>query len=153
MREIYGNAWDLLESGEYSTLCITTNGAVNRFGECVMGRGIAQQFKRRYPFAPKILGDKIKEYGNIFQSIMWNEEVTFFAFPVKHIWNQKADLNLIRKSCYGLREYALLNKDKKILLPRPGCGNGQLDWKEVSFFISDILPDNVYIVHFENLTN
>lgn len=153
MQEIYGNAWDLMLSGEYAALCITTNGAINRFGECVMGRGIAQQFKIRYPFAPKILGDKIKENGNIFQPIMWNEDITYFAFPVKHIWNQKADINLIRKSCYDLREYALNNPNKKILLPRPGCGNGMLSWLDVRSFIKEILPENVCIVHFENLTN
>lgn len=94
MKEIYGNAWELLCTGEYDALCITTNGMVKKNGECVMGRGIAAQFKKYYPFAPKILGDKIIANGNIFQPIIWNDAFTFFAFPVKHHWAECADINL-----------------------------------------------------------
>ena len=149
MSEVFGDAWDMLYSGEYDALCITTNGALNRFGQCVMGRGIALQFKNQYPSGAKILGDKIKKNGNIFQPIMWNEKMTFIAFPVKHVWNQKADMELIKRSMISLADYAKENPSKKILLPRPGCGNGQLDWADVKKWLLPMLPNNVYVVHFK----
>ena len=146
MIEVYGNAWELAEN--YDVLCITTNGMVKNNGECVMGRGIAYQFKTKYPFAPKILGDKIKQNGNIFQAIMWNDDITYVAFPVKHHWSEAADFNLIKKSANALACLANEAPDKKFLLPRPGCGNGRQDWEVVKPIISDILPDNVHVVHF-----
>lgn len=147
MKEIYGNAWSLAK--DFDVLCITTNGMVKNNGDAVMGRGIAAQFKTKYPFGPAILGDKIKRNGNVYQPIMWNDTITYTSFPVKHLWMQKADLKLIEQSALALREDALKNRDKKFLLPRPGCGNGSLNWKDVKPLIENILPDNVYIVHFE----
>lgn len=145
MLEVFGNVWELMKN--YDVVCITTNGMVKKNGECVMGRGIACQFKIRYPFAPKILGDKINKNGNILQPIMWNEDITFMAFPTKHKWFEKSDLNLIYQSALDLASIALASPDKKILLPKPGCSNGGLDWKDVKPII-DFLPDNVHIVDF-----
>jgi hypothetical protein len=34
-----------------------------------------------------------------------------------------------------------------ILLPRPGCGNGQLDWAQVGPAIAPLLDDRVTIVY------
>lgn len=150
MKEVFGNAWELAK--DYDVLCITTNGMVKKDGECVMGRGIAAEFKARYPFGPKILGDKIKANGNVLQPIMWNEEITYMAFPVKHHWAEAADMELIYKSSCELASKARAMSDKKFLLPRPGCGNGRMDWEKVKSMIEGILPDNVHIVHFqENL--
>lgn len=114
-----------------------------------MGRGIAAQFKTKYPFAPKILGEKIKKNGNILQPIMWNNEITYMAFPVKHHWKEEADLELIFRSAVSLKHKACSMPEKKFLLPRPGCGNGRLKWDDVkSVLESVLLPDNVCIVHF-----
>lgn len=147
MKEVFGNAWQL--GKDYDFICITTNGMVKNNGEAVMGRGIAAQFKTKYPFGPAILGAKINKNGNIYQPIMWNDQVTFMSFPVKHHWAEKADFDLIVKSTLALREHALKEKNKKFLLPRPGCGNGSLNWNDVKQKIEDLLPDNVFVVHFE----
>lgn len=145
MREIRGNAWLLAK--DFDVLCITTNGMIKKNGECVMGRGIASQFKARFPFGPKILGDKITENGNIVQKIMWNDEIIYMAFPTKHKWLEGSNMELIKNSAKQLEEFALDNPDKKILLPKPGCSNGGLNWSDVKTIIN-FLPDNVYIVDF-----
>lgn len=147
MKEVYGNAWELAK--DYDVLCITTNGMVKKDGECVMGRGIAAQFKARYPFGPKILGDKIRENGNIVQAIMWNDEITYMAFPTKHFWYENSDIELIERSASSLALKARAMPERKFLLPRPGCSNGKLEWKDVKPVIENILPDNVYIVSYQ----
>lgn len=142
MKEIFGNAWDLYLN--YTYLAITTNGFVKMNGEAVMGRGIALQIKLRYPDMPMILGYLIKTNGNIVQHLVSN----FISFPVKHKWFEVADIELIKRSCKQLME--LLQPNETCLLPRPGCGNGKLDWSYVKPIIQDLLDDRVTIVHFED---
>lgn len=111
-------------------ICITTNGALNAKGKCVMGRGVAKLAKEKWEGIDKRLGDFIKANGNIVQ-ILWyvpSLHTTIVAFPVKHHWKEKADLELIEKSCKQLKE--LINQEgwEKVILPRPGCNNGRRDW-------------------------
>lgn len=143
MIELIGDVWNLEK--DFDGICITTNGMIKKNGECVMGKGIAGQFKNRFPFAPKILGDKIIKNGNIFQPIIWNPTICYFAFPTKHHWYENSDIELIKKSADSLNKVAIENPNKKYLLPRPGCSNGNLKWEDVKPIIN-FLPNNVYIV-------
>ena len=68
------------------------------------------------------------------------------AFPVKHHWAQKADLELIRKSAEQLVEIS--QYCERVLIPRPGCGNGQLNWEEVKPILEEILDDRFYVISF-----
>jgi len=111
-------------------ICITTNGALNAKGKCVMGRGVALIAKEKWEGIDKRLGDFIKANGNIVQ-ILWyipTFHTTVIAFPVKHHWKERADLKLIEKSCKELK--ALMDQEgwQKVVLPRPGCNNGKRDW-------------------------
>jgi hypothetical protein len=111
-------------------ICITTNGALNAKGKCVMGRGVALTAKEKWEGIDKRLGVFIKANGNIVQ-ILWyvpSLHVTIVAFPVKHHWKEKADLKLIETSCKQLRELMDQEGWSKIILPRPGCNNGRRDW-------------------------
>ena len=65
-------------------------------------------------------------------------------FPVKHNWREKAQFDLIHTSTHALLFYALAYPDAIWALPRPGCGNGGLDWSMVEPIVS-VLPDNVHI--------
>ena len=111
-------------------ICITTNGALNAQGKCVMGRGVALIAKEKWDGIDKRLGDFIKTNGNIVQ-ILWfvpSTKTTIVAFPVKHHWKEKADLKLIEKSCKELRQLIDQEGWTKVVLPRPGCNNGRRDW-------------------------
>lgn len=161
MKEIYGNAWDLFDSGQFDVLFITTNGTIKKNGEGVMGRGIAAEAKNRYPDLPAELGDWLKILGNkpsVLKVIgQHSSSPTFLmSFPVKHNWYEQADIELIKASCEFLTKRFFIGpsyEDWKFLLPRPGCGNGHLNWEDVKKEIEPLLDDRFYIVHFKEDNN
>lgn len=149
MRETTGNLWDHYgEKG--AVICITTNGFVKKSGECVMGRGCAFEAAQRFPDLPKRIGDHIKAHGNTPR--LWLFPTTLglavCSFPVKHNWWEAADLDLIEQSARALRKIALTNPRATFYLPRPGCGNGKLEWEDVKPVIAPILPNNIVVITF-----
>lgn len=143
-------------------ICITTNGFVKVDGTAVMGAGIAKQAKELLPGVEKMLGDRIRQSGNhvhVFWELVghydgeageeWTQDLV--SFPVKHHWREVADLELIIRSCHELMEWAEETSYwKRILLPRPGCGNGRLNWNYVKEAIKGILDERVVIVDYAN---
>lgn len=122
---------------------ITTNGYVKNDGTAVMGRGVAKIAAIISPRLPSILGDLLLSYGNKPYILPGG----FVTLPVKHKWDEKADLDLIRDSLDGLwflmRMY---NRNKRMYLPRPGCGNGQLSWDVVKPVVENWnWPDSVTV--------
>lgn len=159
MKEIFGNIWDLAIDNDANAIVITTNGVVKQNGEAVMGRGIAKEVAERHPEFAKRLGFRVNEIGNVpfvlefinssFEDGSMRE--VFFTLPVKHNWWEKADPYLIVSSIKKL--VALVDADetmKVILVPRPGCGNGGLKWKDVKPIIEPYLDDRFYICHKES---
>lgn len=156
MKEIKGNLWEQ----DSDALCITTNGTVTKDnGECVMGAGIAKDAAKQYPDMPKKLGELIKKYGNKVHIIgsMHRESIMrlhgalafsyIIAFPVKHKWFEKADLELIKKSCKELVELADDLSWQKVVLVKPGCGCGKLSWeKDVKPIVSKELDDRFEVI-------
>lgn len=127
-------------------LCITTNGFVKNDGTAVMGRGNAAQARKIWAEEfnvdlPKLLGKELKNHGNK----IFHLDTQLYTFPVKKNWFDRASKKLISKSAERLKEIAQENKDKVFILPRPGCGNGQLKWKRVKPLLED-LPNNVWII-------
>ncbi len=149
MQELLANIWQpKLGSSNlfWDVLLVPTNGDINRFGEAVMGRGVALQVKQRYPGAAFNLGRQIRKSGNVPLNILQSPTTLLLSFPVKHHWHEQADLALIQQSLLYYDDLArTIYKDKTIFLPRPGCGNGGLDWTVVGPYCSG-LPNNVYVV-------
>ena len=141
MKEVFGDA--LVLRRNYTYLCVTTNGFVKKDGTAVMGAGIAKAVSVQAPAAPARLGLRIKQNGNIVQKFYNN----VLAFPVKHNWWEVADIELIKESCRQL--VSLLGPNETALLPRPGCGNGKLNWSDVKPEIEIILDDRISIVHWK----
>lgn len=150
MREIKGDIMQLIETGKYEVFCITTNGSVKAGGLCVMGRGIAQTCRDRYKGIDKVLGSRIIDEGNHVHMLGYvnNRSVLVISFPVKHLWYETADINLIRQSCKELMTLISHNGLNEVLLPRPGCGNGKLKWTDVKPVIENILDDRVTVATF-----
>ncbi len=140
--EVTGNLWTYPADWRV----ITTNGFVKKNGECVMGRGCAQEAAKKWPWLPKELGGRISSFGNNMYTF---DEINLISFPVKHNWYEKADLDLIRRSVGELQ--FLLDPETParvkgdVVIPRPGCGNGQLKWEDVRPLLTD-LPDNVKVI-------
>jgi len=141
MKEVKGDLWKLPWA---DVICITTNGYVKANGRAVIGRGCAREAVIQYPIIERWLGSSIRKYGNHVVDLGIHDGKQLFSFPVKHNWWEKADIELIKRSALELTDR--ISFWHKVLLPRPGCGNGHLSWDEVKPAIESILPDNVWVV-------
>lgn len=148
-------------------ICITTNGHVKKNGQAVMGRGTALGAAQRYYGIQALLGTKISKKGNrVHRLTRKNAQLPYLklarkngplltptpwhivSFPVKHDWKDDADLKLIKSSCSQLKKLIDKMGWEKVLLPRPGCGNGNLSWKKVKSVVKDVLgyDDRIVVV-------
>ena len=129
-------------------ICITTNGDVNARGHAVMGRGCALEASKKIPGFSRALAYVIKKYGNhVYRMDAQLQGLSrVLVFPVKYHWHEMADLSLIRRSARELAEICALTANSIFILPRPGCGNGHLNWEDVREVIAPILPDNVWVI-------
>lgn len=151
---ITGDFWKVWKA--YDVALITTNGYIKKSGEGVMGAGIAKQAKDKYPVLPKRLGTRIRENGNIVQSIAKmvfkdGSRVILGAFPVKHSWDERADESLIEESCKQLM-HVLNDKfpdNAKVLLNYPGIGNGKLKREQVKPILDKYLDERVTIISYK----
>ena len=178
MKELRGNLFEPQTYKPYigvpDAICITTNGALNKASESIMGKGCALEAKRAYPGVAKELGQKIKSFGNVTQIIRHSIRTnpSLVAFPVKrtgmHIksrldvvwhmakrfkpgdfvpgWALKADPVLIRESAMRLAALANQHGWEKVVLVRPGCGAGTLRWDEVKPILEEYLDDRFFVI-------
>lgn len=128
---------------------------VNTVG--VMGKGIALQFKERFPNNFHAYEKACKEgnvqIGNmfVFKEDTLEGQKTIINFPTKKEWYYKSSYKYIEK---GLEDLAnvIINLDiKSIAIPPLGCGNGGLKWAKVDALIKKHLSNisNVEIIIYE----
>lgn len=145
MLEEFGDFWTI----QGDARCITTNGVLRENGNAIMGKGIALQAKQRYPNIEFTLGRLIQKYGNhVFY--LGNGLI---SFPTKYDWkDEKSDIGLIKRSAMELvslfkGDVPIKNKsNRRILLTRPGCGSGNLNWTDIRPVLQTILDSNEFIV-------
>lgn len=121
---------------------------VNTVG--VMGRGIALEFKNRYPEMFKIYQKKCENKSiDIGKLFLWKkEEKWVLLFPTKKHWRYPSQIAYIEE---GLKKFANIYDKlgiESIAFPRLGCGNGGLDWNEVRPIMEKYLknlPIHIYI--------
>jgi hypothetical protein len=146
MREDLLDLWETLADAR----CITTNGSVKSNGRAVMGRGCAKQACEKYPFLQVNLGKILQREGNHVAILRdrgpSGADPWLVTFPVKHDWNMRADLALIKQSAIELVVLTDKMEWGSVLLPRPGCGNGQRKWHEVKPILAEILDDRFTVV-------
>lgn len=138
MLELKGDIWQIGQPGDW--VAITTNGVVKANGQLVMGKGIALEAAQRYPRLAKEWGLLVKQFGN--EPFVFIEG-RLVSFPTKDDWRKPSTLALIEASCkvLGGKGFQTLLQGARVLLPRPGCGNGQLAWIDVSFVLKQYLGD------------
>jgi O-acetyl-ADP-ribose deacetylase (regulator of RNase III) len=132
---------------------------VNTVG--VMGKGIALQFKERFPKNFYAYEKACKE-GNVqigsmfvFKEDNLERQQTIVNFPTKKEWYRKSSYKYIEK---GLKDLASIIKKlevKSIAIPPLGCGNGGLKWIKVKSLIEEYLSDlnDVKIIIYEPIEN
>jgi hypothetical protein len=138
MREISGNIWDYQKT---AIVAVTTNGQVTN-NAAVMGRGVAAQAARLFPWFPGRLGACITENGNHVHHLGDN----LVSFPVEHSPYEVPDLRLIERSA---RELAALADEAgwtMIVVPRPGCGGGGLSWHDVRPLLEPYFDDRFLVI-------
>lgn len=141
MKEIRGNLWDHWESGEW--ICITVNGFIKKNGALVMGRGCAKEARDRIPGIDRQLGRFVLGYGNVPFDLPSKRIITF---PVKWHYKERADLTLIGKSAKTVKRIVETYNLKRIIIPRPGCGHGHLDWSDVKPVLEKIFDDDRFLI-------
>ena len=115
--------------------------------EGVMGKGIALQFKKKYP-------DMFEAYqrackGGLVQPgrmhVYERREMInpryIINFPTKRHWRSPSRIEDIKTGLTALSEEIRKRHIKSIALPPLGCGNGGLDWSEVFPAIRSSLAD------------
>lgn len=117
----------------------------------VMGKGLALQFKRRYPeieasykafCKDKVItptsGGIVYTKAKEFPRIIW-------LLPTKDHWEEKSNLynilEVVRKFCYEIQVFEKIGGQayNEVSLPKVGCGLGGLDWEEVKQALIDTI--------------
>lgn len=141
MLEVYGNLWEV----PADLRVITTNGTLKKNGRLVMGKGCAKEALERYPGIDKKLGTLVSLHGNHCFMVADDHIATF---PTKDDWRKPSFLKLIERSAYELATLMGWNAYERIVLPRPGCGAGGLDWDDVRPVLDEYLDDRFSVITF-----
>jgi O-acetyl-ADP-ribose deacetylase (regulator of RNase III) len=104
---------------------------VNTVG--VMGKGIAREFKTRYP-------DMYKEYRRLCEQgklrvgnlHLWRGSTPWVLnFPTKTTWRRPSKLEYLELGLKSFRQNYERMGITSVSFPPLGCGNGNLDWNDV----------------------
>ena len=122
-----------------------------------MGKGIALQFKKKFPSMyleyKKICLEKKFNLGDVF--VFKYEKGFVFNLGTQINWKTKAELNAIDISLKKMLEIASQKNINKIAMPKIGAGLGGLNWFEVKSIIeknSELYPE-IELVIVENFGN
>lgn len=114
----------------------------------VMGKGIALQFKLKYP-------DMYKEYREIcnnnelepgilhvwYRGVYGLSPKYIINFPTKVNWRNPSKIGWIEKGLCKLQDVIRKLNLKSIAIPALGCSNGGLDWNVVRPIIESYLKN------------
>jgi O-acetyl-ADP-ribose deacetylase (regulator of RNase III) len=115
----------------------------------VMGKGLALQFKQKYPDNFKNYREaclqKVVKLGQIHTYI--NPQTTsnpryIFNFPTKYHWKNKSQSDDIRIGLIQLAYLIRIFQIKSIAIPPLGCGLGGLKWEDVKSLIEQHLESS-----------
>jgi O-acetyl-ADP-ribose deacetylase (regulator of RNase III) len=153
----FPNLITFIQGNLFETNAQVITNAINCVG--VMGKGVALEFKRRYPELftdyKRRCADRSVRVGELY---LWEDEsVQILNFPTKKHWKDPSRLEYIETGLrYLVANYAELGIHS-IAMPQLGCGNGGLDWKIVMQMMKDhlgLIPDlEVYVYVPEDMLN
>jgi O-acetyl-ADP-ribose deacetylase (regulator of RNase III) len=105
-----------------------------------MGKGIALQFKTKYPNMYReyraLCQERLFSLGDVF--IYKHENVFIFNLGTQTTWKTKADIKAIEAALEKMLSYANSNNINKIALPKIGAGLGGLHWNNVKNIIEKL---------------
>lgn len=117
---------DIFESKLEALVC-----PVNCVG--VMGKGLAKEFKKRYPFNFEVYQSTCEAHrlktGGVL--VVHDSGKLIVNFPTKNHWKNLSKLEYIKAGIKDLVETIQHHKIKSIAIPALGCGCGGLKWEDV----------------------
>lgn len=122
--------------------------------EGYMGKGIAYQFKLKFPENNNDYVKACKSGKLHIGSIHWYFEdgILIVNFPTKDKWRERSQMHYIEVGLDQLVQLIIEKEIKSIALPPLGCGNGGLNWNDVKILIENKLEsvkDNIDILIYE----
>lgn len=104
-----------------------------------MGKGIALQFKEKFPIMyieyKRLCKEGLFSLGDIYSYNHPNGIV--FNLGTQITWKTKADINAIKSSLVKMLFYSQQNNISKIALPKIGAGLGGLNWEDVKYVLDE----------------
>lgn len=148
-------------------LRFTTGNIVESHADCLintvncegyMGKGIAYQFKLKFPENNKDYVRACRSGALRIGTIHYYHEhnKVIINFPTKDKWREKSKIEYIETGLQELNKLIPRLKIRSIAIPPLGCGNGGLNWNDVKVRIIDYLnpyADNIDIIVFEPSQN
>ena len=119
----------------------------------VMGKGLALQFKEKYPLNFKLYQNACKKHkiqiGKTFTTRENNKII--INFPTKKHWRNPSKIEYIDSGLDSLILILQQNNIKSVSIPPIGCGCGGLNWNDVKQLLIQKLSilDNVIINIYE----
>jgi O-acetyl-ADP-ribose deacetylase (regulator of RNase III) len=135
---------DILQSTAQTLTC-----PVNTEG--VMGKGLAEQFKRRYPKMYEAYKKACRRFyfarhRNFVYSV--SEERKVLCLPTKTLWRYPSKIEWIETALRDVAHNYELYGITELAMPPIGCGEGGLVWDDVKRLIYQYLeplPIKVYL--------
>lgn len=115
----------------------------------VMGKGVALQFKRRFPENYRAYVEACKaeqvEIGQMFVTELpsgFDDGLRYIInFPTKRHWRGGSRVSYIEAGLEDLLKVVRERNIRSIAIPALGCGNGGLDWDEIRPLIENAFVD------------
>ena len=109
------------------------------------GKGLALEFKKKYPKVDKIYQVVCSsggfEMGDILQVPTGDDKFVLF-FPTKQHWRDPSKYDYIERGLDSLKYYCQdMDKCSIVAIPKLGCGLGGLKWGKVNQLIYNYLKD------------
>jgi O-acetyl-ADP-ribose deacetylase (regulator of RNase III) len=109
----------------------------------VMGKGIAKEFKRRYPEMFTEYA-KLCKQGRIHVGEVWvwrEGSIYIVNFPTKDDWRNPSQLSWIVSGLDNLKKHVIMGEITSLAMPALGCSNGNLQWSDVLPLIQEKLGE------------
>lgn len=122
--------------------------AVNTVG--VMGKGIALEYKKRYPRMFKLYKEMCEKHtlkiGKL--AIVYERDHWILLFPTKENWRYPSKPEYIEAGLDKFVKFYVEKQITSIAFPKLGCGNGELHWEDVKALMEKYLnklPIDIYV--------
>ncbi len=148
--ELTGDFWAEAEHSDVQAIVCTINTMCKKDGTLVMGAGIAKDFCERLPWLSDRWGTRTKKMGEKtypFVEVMQGGP-DIVGIHTKLDWKDPSPPKLVDRSVKQLYIISRALGWKKILMTRPGCGNGGLHWEKfVRPLLTQVLDERFLVIN------